>query len=212
MITDISQLDPDGKYTYADYLTWQFKDRVELIMGKIFRMTPAPSASHQGVSMLLSAAIFNCLKGKPCKVFHAPFDVRLQKPAPINDKDIETVVQPDICIICDAAKIDERGCSGAPDLVVEIVSKSSIGRDLHEKYALYEESGVKEYWVVYPQEKSLTIFFLENGKYIPSKPLTTGDSAGSRIFPGLNFNLTEIFQDIVQEPEEDYPRQIRLDP
>jgi Uma2 family endonuclease len=213
LITDINQLDLDKKYNYAEYLTWRFKERVELIMGKIFKMSPAPTATHQGVSMLIVGAFFNYLKGKSCRVFHAPFDVRLSKTSSTSDKDVETVVQPDICVICDLAKIDEKGCNGAPDLIVEITSKSSVQKDLHEKYELYEQVGVKEYWIVYPTEKSLTVFILENGKYIPSKPMTTGDIVRSNVLPDLNLDLEEIFQDIVQEPQEDYNiKQVRLDP
>ncbi len=170
MINDISQLDLSGKYTYANYLTWQFKDKVELIMGNIFRMTSAPSASHQGVSALMLGVCINNLKGKSCWVFPAPHDVRLSKNGSPADKQIETVVQPDICIICDPAKIDERGCNGAPDQVVKIVSNSSIERDPHEKYALYEESGVQEYWIVYPREKSFIIFFRGKGNLFRRSP------------------------------------------
>ena len=213
MITNFDQLDLNKRYSYADYLTWRFKERVELILGKVFRMSPAPSSSHQGVSALILGSFLNYLKGKPCKVFHAPFDVRLPKNVPSLDADVETVVQPDICVICDLAKIDEKGCSGAPDLVVEIVSKSSVQRDLQDKYALYESAGVKEYWIVYPIEKSLSVFLLDNGNYVSSRPLTIGDRVRSQVLPDIDLDLGEIFQDIVQEPKEDYgSRQIRLDP
>jgi len=203
VITNIKQLDLDKSYIYADYLSWKFKERVELIMGKIRNMSPAPKAQHQQISIVLSTAIFNFLKGKQCKIFTAPFDVRL--PVQNEKGEANTVVQPDISVICDETKIDQDGCNGAPDLIVEIVSKSSVQRDLHEKFDIYEQCGVKEYWIIHPNDKSLSIFLLdEKGEYIPSKPLTYGDIAKSRVLAGLKVDLNEVFQDVVQEPEEGY--------
>lgn len=202
-ITDFSQLDLKRLYTYSDYLTWRFNDRVELILGKIFKISPAPSSRHQYVSSLINAALVTFLKRKECRVFAAPFDVTL----PITNKKGEsnTVIQPDICIVCDHKKIIDKGCNGAPDLIVEIVSKTSVTRDLHEKYNLYEQCGVKEYWIVHPNDKSLSIFFLDKkGKYVVSKPLTYGDLVESQVLPGLKLDLNEIFQDVVKEPEEGY--------
>ncbi len=202
-ITDINQLDLNKSYTYADYLTWQIKERVELIMGKIFKMSPAPLSQHQQISIVLSSAIFTFLKKRECKVFTAPFDVRLPV---MNEKgQPNTVVQPDISVICDPAKIDRKGCNGAPDLIIEIISDSSVQRDLHEKYDLYEQSGVSEYWIVHPNDKTLSIFLLDDqGKYVVSKPLTYGDIAESRVLQGLQIDLNEVFLDVVEEPEEGY--------
>jgi Uma2 family endonuclease len=200
-ITDFNQLDLSGYYTYADYLSWQFQERVELILGKIFRISPAPNSKHQNITMVISASLFHYLKGKPCKVFPAPFDVVL----PIKKNGVaDTVVQPDVTVICDPSKITEQGCEGAPDLVVEIVSKSSVTRDLHEKYSIYEKAGVNEYWIVHPLDKTLIIFTLSEGKYQPSKPLTKGDIAASKILMGFTLDLNELFIDLVEEPEEDY--------
>lgn len=202
-ITDINQLDLDKSYTYADYLSWKIKERVELIMGKIRNISPAPKVQHQQISIVLSSEIFNFLKGKQCNVFTAPFDVRL--PVRNEKGEPDTVVQPDISVICNNAKIDQNGCNGAPDLIVEIVSKNSVIRDLHEKFDLYEQCGVKEYWIIHPNDKSLSIFLLnEQGKYITSKPLTYGDIAKSRVLPDLEIDLNQVFQDVVQEPEEGY--------
>jgi Uma2 family endonuclease len=202
-ITELNQLDLNKSYTYADYLTWQFQERVELIMGKIFNMSPAPKSQHQYISGKVFTAISVYLKGQKCKSFAAPFDVRL----PVTNKkgEPDTVVQPDICVICDLAKIDEDGCNGAPDLIIEIVSKYSVTRDLHEKYDLYEKCGVQEYWILHPNDKTLTIFFLnKQGKYVPSKPLTYGDTPKSHVLPGLSIDLNEVFEDVVKEPEEGY--------
>lgn len=211
-ITDINQLDFSKTYTYADYLLWKFKERVEIIKGKLFKMSPAPNADHQEISMKISSDIYQFIKDKSCKVFSAPFDVRL----PVNDETnksedkLNNVVQPDICVICDSTKIDERGCKGAPDLIVEIVSKSSVQKDLHEKYDLYEEAGVQEYWIVHPKDSTLNIFVLnDKGKYQPLKLLTYGDIARSRVLPGLEIDLKELFPSVAEEPVEPYGPNVR---
>ncbi len=138
-----SDLDLDKSYTYADYLKWQFDERLELIKGKIFKMSPAPSASHQNIVATVSGELYQFLKGKPCKVFPAPFDVRLTRT--VNDTQVTTVLQPDVCVICDPAKIDARGAVGAPDIVVEILSPGNNNKELQTKYDVYEEPGVQEY-------------------------------------------------------------------
>ena len=145
-------LDESVTYSYAHYLTWLFDERVELIRGKIFKMSPAPSRFHQEVSIHISSFLFKFLENKPCKVYAAPFDVRFPKESKA-DKEIYTVLQPDICVICDRAKLDDRGCIGAPDIVVEILSPGNNKTELLHKYSIYEEFGVKEYWVVSPAEK-----------------------------------------------------------
>ena len=200
-ITDINQLDQSKHYTYADYLTWRLKDRIELIMGRIFRMSPAPSSEHQQIVSALHGNIYQYLKNKECRVFPSPYDVALASPS----GKLDTVVQPDITVICDLSKITEKGCLGAPDLVVEVASKSSIKKDLHEKYSLYEQCGIKEYWMVLPAERSLIIFTLDdNGVYQAAKPLTCGDKVVSQVLSGLEIDLDEIFPDVMQEAEEGY--------
>ncbi|MBA4055395.1 MAG: hypothetical protein C0490_11835 [Marivirga sp.] len=198
-VTDINQLDLNARYNYADYVSWRFQERIELIWGKIFRMSPAPTSRHQHVVSVLHGTFFQYLKGKPCKVFPSPFDVVL----PTSDGIPNTIVQPDVTVICDPSKITEQGCEGAPDLIVEVISKSSVTRDLHEKYAVYEQSGVQEYWVVHPYDRSLIIFLLDDkGSYQPSKPLTKGDIATSFVITGFTLNLDELFTDLAEEPEE----------
>src|ERR1700760_2712434 len=113
---ELSDLDFSKTYTYADYFKWQFDERLELIKGKIFRMTPAPNRIHQEVSQAISLKLGNYLNGKKCKVYAAPFDVRLPR-ASKDDAAIYTVLQPDICVICDLSKLDDRGCIGAPDII-----------------------------------------------------------------------------------------------
>lgn len=201
-ITDISQLDQSKKYTYADYLTWQLKERIELIMGQIFRMSPAPSSRHQQIVSAIHANIYNYLKNNNgCQVFPAPFDVVLPSPSGTQD----SVVQPDITVICDLSKITRKGCMGAPDLVVEVASPSSVKKDLHEKYALYEQHGIKEYWLALSAERSLIIFPLnDDGVYQAAKPLTRGDKAVSRVLRSFELELDEIFPTLAGEPEEGY--------
>ncbi len=192
MITDINQLDFSKTYTYADYLTWQFDGMVELIKGKIFNMSPAPGSYHQSVNGNLFRDIAVFLKHNPCKVFIAPFDVRLSRYK--NDQEILTVVQPDICVICDRSKIDGKGCNGTPDLMIEILSPSTKKKDVQDKFQLYEESGVKEYWIVYPLEKLVDVFLLENSKYRLVKKYVQDDIVPVNILEGLNISLEDVFE------------------
>ena len=138
--------EPDSSfiYTYADYLQWKFEERLELFRGKIFKLS-APNTNHQVIlanTLVLFAA---CLKNRPSKFFIAPFDVRLPLKNRKKDDEVTTVVQPDLCIVCDESKIDTRGCCGAPDLVVEILSSGNSKKEIRLKHALYKEAGVKEY-------------------------------------------------------------------
>ncbi|PRY86521.1 Uma2 family endonuclease [Mongoliibacter ruber] len=179
-------------YTYADYLTWQMDEMVELIKGKIFKQAAAPRRIHQEISGKIFNNLYNYLEKKPCKVYAAPFDVRLPVKSKQNE-DIDTVVQPDICVICDYDKLDELGCVGAPDLVVEILSPGNNKKELQNKYEVYEESGVKEYWVVHPNECTLIIYTLIDGKYSASKIFTHGDKVASQAVAGFVLDLEEVF-------------------
>lgn len=162
-ITSIDQLSPDGVYTYADYLTWKFEERVELIKGKLFKMSPAPSRHHQEISTNMLGKIIPFFRNHHYHVFHAPFDVRLldSKKSKKADKEIYSVVQPDICIICDPNKLDDKGCIGAPDWIIEILSPGNSKKELNEKYRLYEENGVQEYWIVHPNDQTIAVFELQ---------------------------------------------------
>jgi Uma2 family endonuclease len=183
-----------GRYSYADYLTWQMDEMVELIKGKVFkRDAAAPSLSHQKVSIRLSAIFYNFLQGKSCQVFHAPFDVRLPVKSKKN-QDIDTVVQPDLCVVGDTEKLDDAGCLGAPDLVVEILSPGNNQRELKNKYEVYEQAGVLEYWVIHPNEQTLLIYTLEGGHYQPSRLFVSGDTVQSSCIPGFSLKLEEIFE------------------
>jgi len=188
----LSDLDLTKTYTYADYLKWTFDERLELIKGKIFKMSPAPSSGHQSISAAVFSELYNHLKGKPCKVFFAPFDVRLTRRS-IDDKDIITVVQPDICVICDLKKIDTKGCIGSPDIVVEILSPGNNKKELQNKFEVYQEAGVKEYWIIHPVENTFLQYTLIDGYFRPSILLTFGDEVTTPILPGFVMNLDELF-------------------
>jgi len=200
MITDFNQLDLNKTYTYADYLSWRFTDRVELLWGRIFKISPAPSTNHQWISSILHREIAGFLKDSPCLVFHAPFDVYLNIP----DAQSDSVVQPDIVVVCDKNKLDDKGCQGAPDLVIEILSKSSVKKDLKYKLKLYEEAGVAEYWVLDPVNCLVQVFTLEDGQYQLHRPLTYEDNIQSKEISGLTIDLKEIFPDHLREPEVGY--------
>lgn len=194
-IMRLSDLDLSKTYTYADYLQWKFEERIELIKGKIFKMSPAPSSFHQEIAVEITRVFANHLKGKMCKVYSAPFDVRLTRKSLMNE-DVITVVQPDICVVCDRSKIDKAGCIGAPDIVVEILSPGNNKKELQNKYEVYEENGVQEYWIVSPQDKTFFKYILnQDGVYVPSKLLTTGNEVTTPIFPGFIMSLEEVFED-----------------
>lgn len=161
MITSLAQLDLNKTYTYSDYLTWQLSEYVELLRGKIVRMA-APSRQHQTVSRWLFTPISQYFMDKNCEVFHAPFDVRLTTQHKVSNQEITNVVQPDICVICDISKLDEAGCKGAPDWVIEILSLENSKKEMKNKFALYEENGVSEYWIILPTEKSLLRYILDD--------------------------------------------------
>lgn len=184
-----------GNYTYADYLTWELEEMVELIKGKVFKKAAAaPRRIHQWLTGNLHTEMNLFLKGKKCQAYIAPFDVRLPKHSK-NDDQIYTVVQPDICVVCDLEKLDERGCIGAPDLVVEVLSPGNKQMELQRKYEVYEESGVNEYWVVDPDSQTLLIYNLIDAKFQASRLMTVGDVAISSTLAGFELDLTQFFQD-----------------
>src|SRR5690606_11223979 len=184
-----------GGYSYADYLTWQLDEMVEIIKGRLFKMTAAPSRLHQKVSLKLASSLLQFLQGRTCEVYTAPFDVRLPK-ASTRNEEIYTVVQPDICVICDKDKLDDAGCIGAPDLIVEILSPGNNQKELQHKYEVYQESGVKEYWIIQPIEQTLLIYTLQNGRYVSSRLMTSGDVVTSSVLPGFSLDLEDFFKDM----------------
>ncbi len=192
MITDIAQLDRKTTYSYADYLSWQLNDMVELINGKLHIVSHAPAERHQRLITNLTIEIGGWFKGKDCSVYVAPFDVRLVKPG-VADAEVFTVVQPDICVICDKEKIDEKGCAGEPDWIIEILSPASSKKDLNEKFNLYEENGVKEYWVVFPDSNVINQYVLTDGAYECINSFSRSEKIRPAIFPELLIDLKDIF-------------------
>ena len=193
-LTQFSELDLTKSYTYADYLTWKFEEFVELIKGKVMRPMAGPSRMHQVFSTNILRQLLPVLRGNPCQVYHAPFDVRLTTAGANGDQQIQTVVQPDICVVCDPAKLDDRGCVGAPDWIVEILSPGNTTRDTRIKFDLYEESGVLEYWIVYPGVKTVAAFTLVAGQYILTAEYTEPGSIPVATLPGLSLEWAEIFE------------------
>jgi len=197
LITDISQLDPSQTYTYADYLNWRFTEYVELIKGKILRKMSAPTSEHQRLASNLHGELYALLKRQPCQVFSAPFDVRLLRSTGNGDAQIKTVVQPDISVICDRNKIDKRGCLGAPDWIIEIVSPSSLVLDTRTKFDLYAENGVGEYWIVFPGEQTIVAYALTaEGQYDAIGTYAEPGLMASHTLPGLAVEWLDIFEEV----------------
>lgn len=187
-ISQIADIDFSRTYSYADYFRWEFEERLELIKGKIFRMSPAPSLTHQRLCGLIYVKLYAYLSGKTCEVFVSPFDVRLPAVS-LKDEAIFTVVQPDVCVVCDARKLDERGCLGAPDLVIEVLSPGNNRKELVDKFLIYEEAGIKEYWIINSEKRLLVIYQLNGkGKY------EKANNPVSAIFPDFNLNVNDLFR------------------
>ena len=188
-ITSLDQLDlVNGIYSYADYLVWKIKERVELLKGKILEMS-VPSPIHQEISGNLQGALFVFLKNSKCKLYTAPFDVRFPQK---GESQVYTVVQPDLCVVCDFEKIDSKGCVGAPDLVVEILSPGNSKKEMKSKFALYQEEGVREYWVVDPERELVFVYVADNKKFKPTIPIAD-DYVYSTIFPDFKIHTSDLF-------------------
>lgn len=181
-----------GKYSYKDYLSWDEGERIELIDGEIYNMSPAPSRRHQQVLRELSTAFSVYLQGKECEVFFAPFDVRLLAENK-QDDDVKNVVQPDLSLIYDLEKLDDTGCNGVPDMIIEVLSPSSVKLDRWMKYQLYEKAGVKEYWLVDPNNESVEVHLLVGEHYQFQGVFTKEDTVSVNVLNDLRINLEAIF-------------------
>ena len=196
MITDINQLDLTKTYTYGDYLKWKFTERVELIRGKIFKMSPAPNTAHQRVSGNIYGLFWNFLNEKKCSVFNAPFDVTLPMINKKNKKQQTTVVQPDIVVVCDETKLDTQGCNGVPDLVVEILSPGNTKKEMKFKFEVYQEAKIPEYWLIDPQRQFMMCYSLNDEDiYVGSAPYTDEAIFESKSLKGFQLPLFKIFTD-----------------
>jgi Uma2 family endonuclease len=202
----------DYKYSYADYLSWPDQERWEIIEGVpypfdfgsefsekedklLYNMSPSPGSRHQKISGELFAAIHTVLKGKRCNVFTAPLDVRLYEDNVDSDEVVYTVVQPDIVVICDKSKIDEKGCKGAPDICIEILSPSTAYKDETEKFKLYEKYGVREYWIVHPELERITVYTLKDGEYGNPEVYKKTNKLQSSVLEQIKMDLNQIFYD-----------------
>ena len=192
-MSSLAQKQDERAFTYADYKEWELAEgeRFELINGEAYAMS-SPNERHQAILMELSAQIHVFLRDKPCKVYPAPFDVRLFYE---EDESDDTVVQPDIMVICDEKKLGSEGCRGAPDLIVEILSPSNTAIEMERKLKLYRQAQVREYWVVDPVNKGLTVYFLQDGtdRTINGKTYGSADIVPVTVLPGLEINLEQIF-------------------
>jgi Uma2 family endonuclease len=189
-------------FTYRDYASWPADERWELIDGVAWDMCAAPSFNHQAISAVLFGTFFTHFRGKQCKVLSAPLDVILPDKDEDDWQNSTTVVQPDILVICDKTKINRKGCVGAPDLVVEIISPYTSKKDIKEKYDLYERTGVKEYWIVFPGEQAIQVYaktkdslFDEGRVFDLSGERPEEAVVSSVLFPDLSVRLAELFAD-----------------
>jgi len=182
--------DSKKRYTYTDYMTWGEDVRCELIDGVVYDMSPAPGWVHQGIGVKLARQLDVYLDGKPCMVFQAPFDVRLNA-----DTGDDTVVQPDVVVICDRSIMAKTGCTGAPDMVVEILSPSTAKKDLVLKRVKYQQAGVREIWFVDPETRGVQIYLREDGKY-SSIDYINSDKIPVSVLEGCEIDMVRIFAEI----------------
>jgi Uma2 family endonuclease len=188
----VNEPDLAGYYTASDFMKWSYKGFVELIRGKIFKLAAAPSTAHQITAKNLVKHFFRAFDDRPCQFFFAPFDVYLLR----DGEDYHTgtsVVEPDICVVCDSTKLKSKGCFGVPDLIVEVLSPGNVKNDTQLKYALYEEYGVKEYWIVDPIDLTVSQNILDNGIFRSSHLTQPGQQLQSALFPDLTITLHEVF-------------------
>lgn len=181
-------------FTYADYRSWPEDVRYELIDGEAWMMA-GPSRMHQELTGGIFRQIANSLEGQPCRPYIAPFDIRLPRANEADDQ-IDTVLQPDISVICDRSKLDDKGCRGAPDWIIEVLSPATSGRDHITKRRLYEQHGVREYWLVHPGDKVVLVYLLENGAYGRPEAYELSGALAAVILPEVAVDWDRMLQDI----------------
>lgn len=187
-------LPQEKSYTYEDMLEWDDRNRYELYNGQP-RALSAPGSVHQEVLTALLLQIGGYLKNKKCKIYPAPFDVRLFEEEGEHPRDVDTVVQPDLIVVCDRSKVDSRGIHGAPDLIVEILSPSTWHHDCLVKYSLYQRAGVKEYWIVDVEKQVVLVHTLEEGQYHAPRAYTARDSVPVGVLEDCAVDLTAVFSE-----------------
>lgn len=182
-----------ARYTFADVLTWEENERIEIINGEAVMMAP-PSSTHQEISGALFAQLYNYLEGKQCRVYAAPFAVRLFEQGEDAPEDVDTMVEPDLSVICDKSKIDKRGCKGAPDLVIEILSPSTRRHDRLVKLGLYQRAGVREYWIVNPEDRTVQVMLQDGaGSLRIHEDYGQDDVAKVNVLDGCFIELSKVF-------------------
>lgn len=189
----LTHVDRTRRYTYADHQKWKF-ELVELVKGSMLRSLGSISRRQQDYVSNILGQLLPFLRGKAGRAYHAPFDVRLPCQAGQADNQICTVVQPDLCVVLDPDKLDEQGCLGAPDWIIELVTPGHIARDTRVKFDLYEESGVGEYWILFPGERAIVAYVLENGRYRLTAEYAEAGPVPVRTLPGLTLDWEEIFR------------------
>ncbi len=180
------------RYTFADCLTWEENERIEIINGEAVMMAP-PSSVHQEIVAELTRQLGNFLEGKPCKVYPAPFGVRLFEKDGEAPEDVDTMVEPDISVVCDRSKIDKHGCKGAPDLIIEILSPSTRRHDRLVKLNLYQRAGVREYWIVNPEDETVQVLLLEGNHFLHHEEYGKDDIAKVNVLNGCFIELSKVF-------------------
>lgn len=183
-----------GRYTFADILSYEGNERMELINGELWMMA-APSRFHQEISGELFRQLANFLEGKRCRVYAAPFSVRLLEQSGDTPENVSTVVEPDISVVCDREKLDSYGCKGAPDLVMEILSPTTLRHDRLVKLNLYQQAGVREYWIVDPEYKAVQVLLLKDGYLLPKADYSRQDVARVNVLDGCFIDLSKVFSE-----------------
>lgn len=181
------------RYTFADVLAWDEKDRIEIINGEAIMMAP-PSVNHQRISRELSRQLSNYLEGKKCEAFPAPFGVRLFEQEEDSPENVDTLVEPDISVVCDKDKLDKYGCKGAPDMIIEVLSPSTRRHDRFVKLGLYQRAGVRELWLVDPDTQSVQVFLLDStGAFRIHEDYGKKDIAKVNVLDGCFIELSKVF-------------------
>ncbi|MDX9767666.1 MAG: Uma2 family endonuclease [Ectothiorhodospiraceae bacterium] len=183
------------RHTYGDYRQWPDEQRYELIDGIAYAMAPAPARLHQDFQLELARQIADALDGTPCRVYLAPFDVRLPRGNEADDR-VDSVVQPDISVVCDRSKLDEHGCRGAPDWIIEVLSPSTASHDQVLKLDLYERRGVREYWLVHPTDRLLTVYLHDGRGYGKPSIHELAGVRASRILPDVVVDWVKLLRRI----------------
>lgn len=183
------------RFTFANVLAWDENERAEIINGEVFLMA-TPSRIHQGIVAELTRQFGNYLEGKRCKVYPAPFGVRLFERDGDSPEDVDTMVEPDISVVCDRNKLDKHGCKGAPDLIVEVLSPSTQRHDRFVKLALYQRAGVREYWIVEPETQTVQVMLQDaNGVLQLHEVYGFGDIARVNVLDGCFIDLGKVFSE-----------------